>query len=68
MGHNTKVYLKQGGEELVVTEGGMVVLGGVTFAVDDGGNVVVSGVPTADPEVAGALWSDGGVLTISGGE
>ena len=29
--------------------------------------VIFSGLPTADPEVAGQLWSNSGVLTVSAG-
>lgn len=28
---------------------------------------LLSALPTADPEVEGALWNDGGVLTVSAG-
>jgi len=38
----------------------------VTFRVGEG-KLIVSNLPEADPEVAGALFSDGGVLTISAG-
>jgi hypothetical protein len=31
------------------------------------GVVIFSDLPTADPEVAGQLWSDAGVLTVSAG-
>ena len=31
------------------------------------GVVILSGLPTADPAVAGQLWSDSGVLTVSAG-
>lgn len=29
---------------------------------------VVSNIPTADPEVSGQVWNDGGVLKVSAGE
>jgi hypothetical protein len=29
--------------------------------------VLVSGLPTADPHVAGQLWTNSGVLTVSAG-
>ena len=32
-----------------------------------GANVVLTGVPTADPHVAGALWANSNVLTLSAG-
>jgi hypothetical protein len=31
------------------------------------GTLTLTGVPTTDPEVAGQVWSDSGVLTISAG-
>lgn len=31
------------------------------------GNVTMSGLPTADPTVAGRLWADDGVVTVSAG-
>ena len=31
------------------------------------GAVILSGLPTADPLVAGQLWSNSGVLTVSAG-
>lgn len=39
-------------------------LGSVEMA---GGVVILSGIPTADPLVAGQLWSNLGALTISAG-
>lgn len=32
-----------------------------------GANLVFAGVPTADPNVAGALWANSNVLTLSAG-
>jgi len=32
-----------------------------------GGDVVLSGIPTSDPAVAGQLWNNSGVLTVSAG-
>lgn len=29
------------------------------------GTVIFSGLPTADPNVAGAIWSNDGVITLS---
>lgn len=29
--------------------------------------VILSGLPTVDPQVAGQLWSNSGVLTVSAG-
>lgn len=31
------------------------------------GTVILSGIPTANPNVAGAVWSNSGVLTLSAG-
>lgn len=31
------------------------------------GTVILSGLPTSDPAVAGQLWSNAGVLTVSAG-
>lgn len=31
------------------------------------GTVILSGLPTSDPGVAGQLWSNAGVLTVSAG-
>jgi hypothetical protein len=31
------------------------------------GTVILSGLPVADPSVAGAVWSNSGVLTVSAG-
>lgn len=56
---NTKVSRGQGGDTLV--------LGGTTFTINAAGQVIVTGIPTADPSVAGALYSNTGVLTISAG-
>jgi len=32
-----------------------------------GGVVILSGLPTANPNVAGQIWSNSGVLTVSAG-
>lgn len=55
-------------------EGNVVgnVTGGVTGAVaattlSASGAVTLSGLPTSDPLVAGQLWNDSGVLTVSAG-
>lgn len=71
----TKAHRPQGGKKFVVEDGGAfevkdgggIEMGtGVTMAVI-GTNVVISGLPTSDPAVAGALWSNAGVLNISAG-
>lgn len=48
------------------------VTGDVTGAVDAttlsaSGVVTLSGLPTSDPTVAGQLWNNSGVLTVSAG-
>lgn len=37
------------------------------FTVNPDGSVIAAALPTADPEVAGALWNDAGTLKISAG-
>ena len=52
----------------ITVSGGNVGINGsgdLTIAFD--GNVIMSGLPTSDPVVAGAIWSDSGVLTVSAG-
>lgn len=64
---NTKVYRKPGGNEFVVDKGGKLTLGNAVLTIDASGRVIVTGLPTANPNVAGALWSNSGVLTVSTG-
>lgn len=67
MSYQTKVRLKDGGDDIEIADGGTLSLGAsVTLAVS-GANVVITGLPTSDPSVAGALWSNSGVLTLSAG-
>ncbi len=67
MSANTKVYMEQGGDSQVVADGGSIALGAsVTLSVS-GTNVILTGLPTSDPSVAGALWANTGVLTVSSG-
>lgn len=64
---NVLVHQPQGGASLNVDSGGSIRLGaGVTLTVN-GSNVILNGLPTADPLVAGALWTNAGVLTRSAG-
>jgi len=58
----------------VVSDNGFTgdVTGDVTGAVTAttitaSGAIIFSGLPTADPEVAGQLWSNAGVLNVSAG-
>lgn len=55
---NVNVYKPQGGDSLV--------LGSITLTVS-GSNLIITGLPTSDPAVAGALWSNSGVVTVSAG-
>lgn len=64
---NTKVYRKPGGDELIVDNGGKLTLGNAVLTIDASARVIVTGLPTANPGVAGALWSNSGILTVSTG-
>lgn len=64
----TKIREKSGGNVLEVAPGGAINLGDtVVLSVDANGKVLITGLPTADPTVAGALWTNSGVLTVSAG-
>ncbi len=63
---NVKVHTPQGGESLNIEDGGALVLGAVTLTVN-GTDVVITGLPTSDPSVAGALYANSNVLTLSAG-
>ncbi len=39
----------------------------VATTVTSTGAVIMSNLPTSDPSVAGQLWSNSGVLTVSAG-
>lgn len=39
----------------------------VKIFAGSGGQIMMPNLPTADPEVAGALWSDGGTIKLSAG-
>lgn len=67
MSYETKIYKDQGGDREVAVAGASIVWGGTTFTIDADGEIIVTGIPTVDPEVAGALYSNAGVLTISSG-
>jgi hypothetical protein len=64
--YSAKVHNDVGGDSLTVDAGGNIVLGNATFAVDASGKLIVT-LPTTNPNVAGALYSNSGVLTISTG-
>lgn len=63
---NVKVSLPQGGDSLDVASGGNITLGSIVLTVS-GANVIITGLPTSDPAVAGALYSNSNVLTVSAG-
>lgn len=67
MSYNTKVYIEQGGDKLVVADGGSVDLGANVTLTVNGTNVIITGLPTSDPSVAGALYANSNVLTLSAG-
>jgi hypothetical protein len=69
------VYMEQGGGkqvvasggEIEVQDGGSVALGASVTLSISGTNVLLTGLPTSDPSVAGALYLDSSVLTVSAG-
>lgn len=67
MSYEPKVYKDTGGNRQVFSSGGVLKLGNAVFTVNAAGQVIVTGLPTANPAVAGALWSNSGVLTVSTG-
>lgn len=64
---NVKVSLAQGGESMDIEDGGSVTLGANVTLTVNGTNVIITGLPTADPSVAGALYTNTNVLTLSAG-
>lgn len=67
MTYVTKVYKENGGDRQTVAVGGSIKIGNAVFTADSAGRVIVTGLPTTNPNVAGALYSNGGVLTLSAG-
>ncbi|MBR0903356.1 hypothetical protein [Bradyrhizobium liaoningense] len=65
--YSTKVHRDLGGDQLTVEAGGSIKFGNATFTVSPAGKLLVTGLPTANPNVAGQLWANNGVLTISSG-
>lgn len=73
--HNTPVYKPQGGNRLVVADGGEIVaqdgavirVGGEITLTVAGDNLIIDGLPDSDPQIDGALFTDSDVLTISSG-
>jgi hypothetical protein len=64
---NVLVSLPQGGASLDISAGGSVKLGAAVTLTVSGNNVILNGLPTSNPAVAGALWTNSGVLTRSTG-
>lgn len=65
--YNAKVHVQQGGDKQVIEDGGSLDLGASVTLTVSGANVVISGLPTSDPSVAGALYANSNVLTLSAG-
>lgn len=66
--YNSNVYLEQGGDALVLKPGGKVKVGdSIVLTTDAAGNLLITGLPTANPNVAGAVYANSGVLTVSAG-
>lgn len=64
---NVKVSLPQGGDSIDVADGGSINLGADVTLTVNGANVIITGLPTTDPGVAGALYANSNVLTLSTG-
>jgi hypothetical protein len=56
--------VSQNGFEGSATVTTLTTTGTVTI---NGTTIIISDLPTSDPSVAGQLWSDSGVLTVSAG-
>lgn len=67
MSYVSKVYRENGGDRQTTVAGGSHKLGNAIFTVDASGRVIVTGLPTSNPAVAGALYTNSGVLTVSAG-
>jgi len=68
--YNAKVYEPQGADTFVIDEGGTLSFNTTTNAVTltvTSGKLIIANLPTANPAVAGALWNNAGVLTVSAG-
>lgn len=53
-----------GGKKTLVTTAAAQTLSNKTLD----GTLMITGLPTEDPLVAGQVWSDEGILTVSAGE
>jgi hypothetical protein len=47
--------------------GDLFLRAGTGYGTGDNGLIMMDNLPTGDPSVAGALWNNSGVLTISAG-
>lgn len=65
--YSSKAHHNVGGDGFTIEAGGVLTLGLATITINASGRAIVAGLPTADPHVAGELWSNSGVLTISAG-
>lgn len=57
--YNGTITFTVNGESFVSADAASVTL--------DAAEILLPNLPTSDPQVAGALWSDGGVVTVSAG-
>jgi hypothetical protein len=67
MSYEPKTYKEQGGNRQTVAPGGSLKIGNAIFTANAAGQVIVTGLPTTNPNVAGALWANSNVLTLSAG-
>lgn len=66
---NAKIY-RPNGDELHLADGASIIIDASSTPItltNTGGELVFSNVPTSDPQVAGALWANNNVLTLSAG-
>jgi hypothetical protein len=66
-GENTKVYMPQGGDELVVADGGTIQIetGGKLKVGDTDFAAILAAVPTTDQNDGATIWNDSGTLKVS---
>lgn len=65
--YSVKTYRDKQGDRMVIAPGGELQIGNASFTVNATGQVIVTGLPTTDPHIAGALYLNNGVLTVSAG-